>query len=87
MTVPVGIATFFLLPDTPYTTRVWYLSKSERDLAEERVLKAGKAKPVKITLATFKKILSSWKWYVFVIGYVVSYYPYSVLTHSMVTPV
>ncbi|CAI7579065.1 unnamed protein product [Penicillium pancosmium] len=70
MTVPVGIATFFLLPDTPYTTRVWYLSKSERDLAEERVLKAGKAKPVKITLATFKKILSSWKWYVFVIGYV-----------------
>lgn len=72
MTLPVGIATFFLLPDTPHTTRVWFLSKKERELAKERVLKAGKAAPVKITLGTFKKILGSWKWYAFVLGYVVS---------------
>ncbi|KAJ5747718.1 uncharacterized protein N7511_009414 [Penicillium nucicola] len=70
MTIPVGIATYFLLPDTPFTTRVWYLSKSERNLAEERVRKAGKAAPANINLATFKRILSSWKWYVFVFGYV-----------------
>ncbi|KAL3482084.1 major facilitator superfamily domain-containing protein [Aspergillus californicus] len=70
MTVPVGIATFFFLPDTPYTTRVWYLSERERELAIERVVKAGKAPPVKITLNTFKRILSSWKWYAFVAGYV-----------------
>lgn len=73
MTLPVGIATYFLLPDTPYTTRVWFLSKIERELAQERVLKAGKAAPVKITLKTFKKILGSWKWYAFVLGYVVSF--------------
>lgn len=72
MTIPVGIATFFLLPDTPYTTRVWFLTERERELAKERVQKAGKAPPVKINLATFKKILSSWKWYAFVLGYVVS---------------
>ncbi|CAI7671057.1 unnamed protein product [Penicillium bialowiezense] len=71
MTLPVGIATYFLLPDTPYTTRVWFLSKRERELAQERVLKAGKAAPVKITLKTFKKILGSWKWYAFVLGYVI----------------
>ncbi|CAG8076158.1 unnamed protein product [Penicillium salamii] len=70
MTLPVGIATFFLLPDTPHTTRVWFLSKKERELAKERVLKAGKAAPVKITIGTFKKILGSWKWYAFVLGYV-----------------
>ena len=72
MTLPVGIATYFLLPDTPHTTRVWFLSKKERQLAKERVLKAGKAAPVEITTQTFKKILGSWKWYAFVLGYVVS---------------
>ena len=72
MTVPVGIASFFLLPDTPHTTHAWYLTKQERELATERVLRAGKANPVEITIATFKKILSSWKWYAFVMGYVVS---------------
>ncbi|OQE31809.1 hypothetical protein PENSTE_c001G10415 [Penicillium steckii] len=70
MTVPVGIASFFLLPDTPHTTHAWYLTKKERELATDRVLRAGKAKPVEITIATFKKILSSWKWYAFVMGYV-----------------
>lgn len=71
MTVPVGLATFVVLPDTPYTTKVWFLSAEERELAIERVRRAGKAAPVKIRLATFKTILSSWKWYAFVIGYVV----------------
>ncbi|KAL2835402.1 pantothenate transporter liz1 [Aspergillus pseudoustus] len=70
MTVPVGLATFLFLPDTPYTTQVWYLSQEERDLAKERVLKAGKAPPVKITWGTFGRILGSWRWYAFVVGYV-----------------
>lgn len=71
MTVPVGLATYIFLPDTPYTTRAWFLTEDERELAKERVIRAGKAAPVKVTLATFKRILSSWKWYAFVVGYVV----------------
>ncbi|KAL4983858.1 major facilitator superfamily domain-containing protein [Aspergillus falconensis] len=59
MTVPVGIATFFILPDTPYNTRVWFLDEKERDLARERVMRAGKAPPVKITLGTIKEILGA----------------------------
>ncbi|KAL4789071.1 hypothetical protein BDV19DRAFT_395389 [Aspergillus venezuelensis] len=70
MTMPAGITTFFFLPDTPHTTRVWFLSERERDLAKERLKRAGKAPPVKITFKTFKNILGTWKWYVFVIGYV-----------------
>ncbi|KAL6228965.1 hypothetical protein BDW75DRAFT_246156 [Aspergillus navahoensis] len=70
MTVPVGIATFFVLPDTPYNTRVWFLDEKERDLAKERVTRAGKAPPAKITLGTIMGILRGWKWYAFVVGYV-----------------
>ncbi|RAH45363.1 pantothenate transporter liz1 [Aspergillus brunneoviolaceus CBS 621.78] len=70
MTVPVGLATFLFLPDTPYTTRVWFLSEEERELAKARVSRAGVAPPVKITWKTFTGVLNSWKWYAFVIGYV-----------------
>jgi ACS family pantothenate transporter-like MFS transporter len=72
MTVPVGLATYVFLPDTPHTTRAWFLTQDEKDMAAARVLKAGKAAPAKITAQTFKRILSSWKWYAFVLGYVVS---------------
>jgi len=71
MTVPIGIVTYIFLPDTPYTTRAWFLTEEERTLAKERAIMAGKAAPVKVTPATFKRILSSWKWYAFVLGYVV----------------
>lgn len=71
MTVPVGLATFFFLPDTPYTTRAWFLTRDECELSVVRVTKAGKAPPVKITFRTFTRILSRWRWYAFVLGYVV----------------
>lgn len=70
MTVPVGFVTFFFFPDTPHNTRAWFLNKDECDLALERVSKAGKAPPVKITTATFRRIFSRWRWYAFTLGYV-----------------
>jgi ACS family pantothenate transporter-like MFS transporter len=72
MAVPFGLATYVFLSDTPYTTRAWFLTQNEQDIAAARVLKAGKGAPEKITVATFKRILKSWKWYAFVVGYVVS---------------
>jgi hypothetical protein len=72
MTVPVGLATYVFLPGTPHTTRAWFLTQDEKSIEAARVLKAGKAAPGKITAHTFKRILSSWKWYAFVLRYVVS---------------
>lgn len=70
MTVPVGLATFFFLPDTPHTTRSWFLTSSEQEIALERMSKASRAPPIKITFQTFKRIFGRWKWYAFVLGYV-----------------
>lgn len=70
MTVPVGFATWYILPDTPYTTKAWYLDEEEKARAIERVKDAGKAAPRKLTLATFKGVLTRWRWYAFVLGYV-----------------
>ncbi|KAI7774156.1 pantothenate transporter liz1 [Diaporthe eres] len=70
MTVPVGIATYFVLPDTPYTTKARFLTPAECELAISRVQKAGKAPPKGVDLQTFKRVLSKWRWYAFVPGYV-----------------
>lgn len=73
MTVPVGFATFAFLPDTPYTTRAWFLTAEECALSIERVRRAGKAPPARITLQTFKRVMKRWRWYAFVMAYVVRY--------------
>jgi ACS family pantothenate transporter-like MFS transporter len=60
MTIPAGIATIILLPDTPHTTRAWFMTKEDRALAIERVQKAGKAPPVPITWAKLKRMFTRW---------------------------
>ncbi|KAA8575838.1 hypothetical protein EYC84_004927 [Monilinia fructicola] len=70
MTVPVGLATILLLPDTPHTTRAWYLTKNDCALAVERVEKAGKAPPVPITWAKIRRMFTRWRWYALVLGYI-----------------
>jgi len=71
MTVPVGIATFFFFPNTPYRGKPWFLTDEEHAIAVQRVQAIGIAPPAKITLRTFTRILSRWRWYAFVFGYVV----------------
>ncbi|EMR66286.1 putative pantothenate transporter liz1 protein [Eutypa lata UCREL1] len=61
MTVPIGLATFFILPDTPYTTRSRFLTPAECQMAIDRVTKAGKAAPAGVTLQTFKRVLTKWR--------------------------
>ncbi|KAL1984901.1 hypothetical protein VTN96DRAFT_8560 [Rasamsonia emersonii] len=70
MTVPVGIATFLFYPDVPHNTRVWYLNDEEIRLSLDRVAKAGKAAPAKITFSTFHRVAKRWRWYAFTLGYV-----------------
>ncbi|KAL3421357.1 major facilitator superfamily transporter [Phlyctema vagabunda] len=70
MTVPVGLITALFLPDTPHKTRAWFLTKEEVAIALSRVEKAGKAAPVPLTFAKVRRILSRWRWYALVLGYV-----------------
>jgi ACS family pantothenate transporter-like MFS transporter len=51
------------LTSKPHKTNAWFLTKEDCELGIERVEKAGKAPPVKITRATFKRIFSRWSKY------------------------
>lgn len=65
LTIPVAIYGFFLFPDTPFTTTAFYLSEEEKQLARERVPPPPEQRPLTFSFA--KKVLSSWKWWGFVI--------------------
>ncbi|KAK1758834.1 putative pantothenate transporter liz1 protein [Echria macrotheca] len=70
MTVPVGIATYFVFPDQPWKTTAWFLTDDDKALAMQRVRAQGIAEPTRLTWATAKRILTRWRWYAFVLGYI-----------------
>jgi ACS family pantothenate transporter-like MFS transporter len=65
ITFPVALYGFLLFPDTPSSTRAFYLSDFERALAASRVPRVQHPSPM--SFAFFKKVLLSWQWWGFVI--------------------
>ncbi|KAM3085784.1 hypothetical protein ACMFMG_002845 [Clarireedia jacksonii] len=70
MTLPVALYGFLLFPDTPTTTRSFYLTPTERTLAISRV------PPIPsnhvFNLSFLKRILTSFYWYGFVILWIIA---------------
>ena len=69
ITVPGAIWGFFAVPDSPYDSKVFYLSEKRLALAKARMVKE-KRKPFEgIGLGTFKSALTKPFVWVFVINY------------------
>ncbi|KAJ9143834.1 MFS general substrate transporter [Pleurostoma richardsiae] len=63
ISLPIAVAGFFVLPDLPEITRVWYLSKEEIAIAQKRMALEGRANRAPWTKAKFKKVFTSWHLY------------------------
>jgi ACS family pantothenate transporter-like MFS transporter len=62
MTVPCGLLLYFVLPDLPSNSKVWYLSEEEKALALDRAIRNGKGQPTgKVDLALLKRTCSKWR--------------------------
>jgi MFS transporter, ACS family, pantothenate transporter len=68
ITLPVAIYGFLFFPDTPQTTTAFYITDAEKALAIARVPQVEDRSP--LSWAFFKKILTSWPWWGFVVLYV-----------------
>ncbi|CAH0025837.1 unnamed protein product [Clonostachys rhizophaga] len=68
--IPGAIWGYFAVPDSPYNTRVFYLSEEERALAKSRVEEVGRKPFEGVTLNTFKSALSRPFVWVFVVNYI-----------------
>ncbi|CAG9947977.1 unnamed protein product [Clonostachys rosea f. rosea IK726] len=58
--IPGAIWGYFAVPDSPYNTRVFYLSEEERALAKSRVEEVGRKPFEGVTLKTFKNPIADW---------------------------
>ncbi|KAJ2969937.1 hypothetical protein NQ176_g8418 [Zarea fungicola] len=66
ITIPVAIYGFIFFPDTPQTTKAFYLTEAEKELARKRVPRSEKEESP-LTFGFLKKVLTSWFWWGFVI--------------------
>ncbi|KAL1641944.1 hypothetical protein SLS58_005780 [Diplodia intermedia] len=64
---------YYALPDLPSTTRVHWLKPAEKEIALERMRKAGKHLEEPFTLKGLQRILRKWHFWVYT-----AYYTYSV---------
>lgn len=70
LTIPVALYGFFLFPDTPHTTKAFYLSDEERSLAIARLPELRERSPM--SLGFLKKVLTSWYWWGFVVLWIIA---------------
>lgn len=66
---PVANILQICYPDTPHTTKAWYLNEWERKRARERIDEEGREPAGKLDWTVLRRIFTSWQVYAFVIGY------------------
>ncbi|KAH9886364.1 major facilitator superfamily transporter [Xylariomycetidae sp. FL2044] len=69
LAVPVAIYGVLCHPDDPYRSTAWYFSDWELQRARERIEEEGRKPVGKLDRTVFKRIVTSWQLYTFVVGY------------------
>ncbi|KAJ4332427.1 hypothetical protein N0V95_009666 [Ascochyta clinopodiicola] len=69
ISLPIAIWGFFGLPDRPHNTRAFYFSSEHIKYGIERIEKFGQTEQTKLTWKEVKRVLFSWKIWVFVVPY------------------
>ncbi|KAL4778526.1 major facilitator superfamily domain-containing protein [Aspergillus varians] len=69
ITFPMAAWGYFALPDLPSNTRVPWLKPEEKELAHERMRKAGRSLEEPITWKGTKRVLSRWHFWVYTTYY------------------
>ncbi|KAH8680785.1 pantothenate transporter liz1 [Xylariales sp. PMI_506] len=70
ISLPIAALGFWLIPDAPHNSRAFYLKDVDKEVAQARMKRSGRAKLEGITWAKLRKVLSHWPIYVFVVPYV-----------------
>ncbi|KAJ3808924.1 major facilitator superfamily domain-containing protein [Lentinula aff. lateritia] len=63
ITLPIALYGFWLFPDVPATTKVFYLSDEDRQLAASRLQGYVEVRHSPLSWKLAKKVLTRWRWY------------------------
>lgn len=70
ISLPIAVLGFWLIPDAPANSRAFYLKEVDKQIAQARMDRAGRAKSNGITWRKLRQTVSHWPIYVFVVPYV-----------------
>ena len=71
ITLPISVYGFIFFPDTPTSTRAYYLTPTEKHLAVERLPEVDKQRGV-LGWSLLRRVLLSWHWWGFVLLWIAS---------------
>lgn len=71
ISLPICLAGFFLIPDLPENTRVFYLTKDDAKLARKRMDDVGRAPRKKVGWSILQRVFTRWHAYALTILYIV----------------
>lgn len=72
MSLPVALSVWLLLPGYPHSTKIWYLTENDKNLALERAAKQKKAQVTGvINFKLLRRMFSSWRWWLLCLTYIV----------------
>ena len=65
VTLPIALYVFLLFPDTPETTKAFYLTQDERELSVSRLRRDHSTEHVhgEVNKQLFKRLLTTWELY------------------------
>ncbi|OJJ43593.1 hypothetical protein ASPZODRAFT_73970 [Penicilliopsis zonata CBS 506.65] len=70
ISIPIALAGFWLIPDSPATSRVFYLNETDRQVAQTRLQRVGRATHKGFSWEVLRSTATKWPLYVMVIPYV-----------------
>lgn len=70
ISIPIAILGFWLIPDAPANSRAFYLKPVDKEVAQARMIRAGRAKATGITWRKVRDVMSHWPIWVFTVPYV-----------------
>ncbi|TKX23761.1 MFS transporter-like protein 71 [Elsinoe australis] len=69
ISLPIAFAGFLIFPGLPSSSKPWWLTSTEHELARNRMLNAGVAPSTKLSWRLVKRVFLRWEFYIGVLAY------------------
>ncbi|KAK4546689.1 hypothetical protein LTR36_001907 [Oleoguttula mirabilis] len=71
ISIPIAVAGYFLIPDSPENSKAFYLNGDQLQLARKRMTDVGRAPRGKLGRSAWKRIFGRWHLYFLVVLYII----------------
>ncbi|KAH6658422.1 vitamin H transporter [Truncatella angustata] len=70
ISLPIAVLGFFIFPGMPSSSKPWWMTEAQHELARRRMSDVGVETPKKLSFGVLKRVFGRWHWYVAILAYV-----------------